>query len=197
MIIRLGLQWQWMANSKPTWVFADAAKGALRLFSDKLPDSAKNLWDAPNVLLQKFPADEFMVTTKMTFRPNERLENEKAGLTVMGLSYANIALISKKDGVYLVYTVCKDADKRSSENEVVITKLVDKNIYLRVKVSKGAKCRFSYSLDGKEFLEAGEEFQAEPGRWIGAKVGIFCTRESQINDSGYAGFDWFRVEEID
>ncbi|MFI5129730.1 MAG: glycoside hydrolase 43 family protein [Chitinophagales bacterium] len=194
---KLGLQWQWMANSKPTWVFADAAKGALRLFSDKLPDSAKNLWDAPNVLLQKFPADEFMVTTKMTFRPNERLENEKAGLTVMGLSYANIALISKKDGVYLVYTVCKDADKRSSENEVVITKLVDKNIYLRVKVSKGAKCRFSYSLDGKEFLEAGEEFQAEPGRWIGAKVGIFCTRESQINDSGYAGFDWFRVEEID
>ena len=52
-------------------------------------------------------------------------------------------------------------------------------------------------MDGKEFTDAGEEFQAEVGRWIGAKVGIFCTRETQINDSGYADFDWFRVEKIE
>ncbi|HEY6956476.1 MAG TPA: hypothetical protein VI385_14600, partial [Flavisolibacter sp.] len=40
----------------------------------------------------------------------------------------------------------------------------------------------------------GEEFTAVVGRWIGAKVGIFCTRQTQINDSGWADFDWFRVE---
>ncbi|HNA18230.1 MAG TPA: family 43 glycosylhydrolase, partial [Ferruginibacter sp.] len=54
---RIGLPWQWMANPKATWAFSDAANGVLRLFSDKLPDSAKNLWFAPNVLLQKFPAE--------------------------------------------------------------------------------------------------------------------------------------------
>ena len=192
---RIGLQWQWMANSKATWAFANSSNGSLRLFSDKLPDSAKNLWFAPNVLLQKFPAEEFMVTTKMTFNPNTKLENEKAGLTMMGFSYASITLKSKKDGIYLVYTVCKDANKEKPETETVITKVTDGNIYLRVKVTKGALCKFSYSLNGKEFTDAGEEFKAEVGRWIGAKVGIFCSRETQINDSGYADFDWFRVEQ--
>jgi hypothetical protein len=40
------------------------------------------------------------------------------------------------------------------------------------------------------------EFRAEVGRWIGAKAGLFCTGETMINDSGYADFDWFRVEQI-
>lgn len=190
----LGLQWQWMANAQPTWYFLNSSKDYLRLFSYQLPDSAKNLWDAPNVLLQKFPADEFMVTTKMNFVPNTKLENEKAGLAIMGLSYANLALKSKKDGIYLVYSVCKDADKGNSEKETVITKLNSGEMYLRVEVTAGAKCNFSYSVDGKNFTKAGEQFVATPGRWIGAKVGIFCTRETQINDSGWADFDWFRVE---
>jgi hypothetical protein len=63
-----------------------------------------------------------------------------------------------------------------------------------VKVSNWGKCSFSYSLDGKSFTETSEEFVAEPGRWIGAKLGIFCSRETTTNDSGYADFDWFRVE---
>ena len=191
---KIGLQWQWMANPKATWAFTNSSNGVLRLFSDKLPDSAKNLWYAPNVLLQKFPAEEFMATTKMAFKPNPKLENEKTGLAIMGLSYANLGLKSKKDGIYLVYTICKDADKGKVENETIITKADDRIVYLRVKVLKGAVCKFSYSLNGKDFIDTGEEFKAEPGRWIGGKVGIFCTRETQINDSGYADFDWFRVE---
>jgi beta-xylosidase len=193
----LGRQWQWMANPKSTWYFLNPSKGSLRLFSDKLPDSAKNLWDAPNVLLQKFPADEFMVTTKLNFVPNTKLENEKAGLAIMGLSYANLALKSKKDGIYLVYSMCKDADKGKAEKEIVITKLNSGEVHLRVQVTSGGKCNFYYSVDGKTFTKAGEEFIAEVGKWIGAKVGIFCTRETQINDSGWGDFDWFRVERID
>ncbi|GAA4746566.1 glycoside hydrolase family 43 protein [Flavisolibacter ginsenosidimutans] len=190
----VGLQWQWMANSKATWYFMNPSKGSLRLFSDKLPDSAKNLWDAPNVLLQKFPAEEFMVTTKLTFLPNTKLENEKAGLVVMGFSYAGLALKNKKDGIYLVHTLCKDAVKGKSEKETTVMKMNSPTVYLRVKIAKGGKCNFSYSLDGKSFTNTGDEFTAEVGRWIGAKVGLFCTRETQINDSGYADIDWFRVE---
>ncbi len=190
----LGRQWQWMANPKNTWAFLYPAKGILKLYSDKWPDSTRNLWGAPNVLLQKFPADSFTVTTKLTFTPNTKIENEKAGLTIMGFSYANIAIKSKKDGLWLVYTLCKDADKEKPEQEQQLVKLTNATIYLRVKVSAGAKCQFSYSTDGNNFTAAGELFQAETGRWIGAKVGIFCTREVTTNDSGYADFDWFRVE---
>jgi hypothetical protein len=192
----IGLQWQWMANPKATWAFANTSNGSLRLFSDKLPEGAKNLWDAPHVLLQKFPAEEFMVTTRLTFTPNTKLEREKAGLTVMGLSYAALALKSGKDGIYLVHTVCNDAMKGKEEVEKEVAKLTGPTAYLRVKVAEGGKCRFSYSLDGKSFTEAGNEFTATVGRWKGAKVGIFCTRETVTNDSGYADFDWFRVEQV-
>lgn len=189
----LGLQWQWQSNPKEYWYFMNPADGTLRLYSDMWPEGAKNLWGAGNVLLQKFPAEEFTVTTKLTFTPNTKLENEKSGLAIMGFSYAYIAVKNKKDGLYLVYTVCKDAEKGKAGDEKTITKLSNRTIYFRVKVSKGAKCMFSYSTNGSNFTEAGEAFQAEVGRWIGAKVGLFCTRESQINDSGYADFDWFRV----
>lgn len=191
--IKLGLQWQWMANPKSTWAFSNSSKGSLRLFSDKLPDSARNLWQAPNVLLQKFPAEEFMVTTKINFSPNPKLEGEKAGLAVMGLSYANLAFKSKKEGVYLVYGVCKEAQEGKPETEKELIKINSSMAYLRVKISRGARCQFSYSLDGKNYTDAGEEFQAEVGRWIGAKVGLFCTRTSQTNDAGYADVDWFRI----
>jgi hypothetical protein len=67
---------------------------------------------------------------------------------------------------------------------------------LRVTVKNGGKCKFSYSWDGKTFTSAGDEFTAEVGRWKGAKVGIFCTRQSQVNDSGFADFDYFRIEPV-
>jgi len=171
------------------------AKGQLRLYSDMIPDSA-NLWNTPNVLLQKFPAEEFTATTKLTFHPNTKLENEKTGLTIMGLSYANLAIKSKKDGLYLVYSVCKNAGKGNREQEKVIEKLNTNTVFIRVKVTNGAKCSFSYSLDGQDFTDIKEAFQAEVGQWIGAKMGVFCTRTSQINDSGYADFDWFRVTPV-
>ncbi|RYY67128.1 MAG: glycosyl hydrolase 43 family protein, partial [Chitinophagaceae bacterium] len=71
---RIGVQWQWPANPKATWAFADAGAGVLRLFSDALPDSARNLWGAANVLQQKFPAETFSATTKVTFHPNPKLQ---------------------------------------------------------------------------------------------------------------------------
>lgn len=192
----LGLQWQWMANPKAVWYFPNPSGGSLRLYSDMLPDSAQNLWGAPNVLLQKFPAENFMVTTKLTFAPNTKLENEKSGLVVMGFSYAGLVLKSNKEGIHLVHIIGKDAVKGAKEKEKILTKVTNPTVYFRVKITTGAKCRFSYSLDGHTFINAGEEFTAEVGRWIGAKVGIFCTRETTINDSGYADFDWFRVEAL-
>jgi len=190
----LGLQWQWQANPSATWSFLNPTKGALRLYSVKVPDSAKNYWDVPNILMQKFPTEKFTAVTKLTFTPNTKLENEKTGLIVAGLSYANIAVKSKKDGNYLVYTACKAADKGKAEKEEVIVKLTTSTIYLAVTVSDGAKCQFSYSLTGDKYTNVNDIFQAEPGKWIGAKVGLFCVREQQTNDAGYADFDFFRVE---
>jgi len=190
---KLGLQWQWQANPLATWSFLNPSKGSLRLYTVKTPDSAKNLWEVPNILMQKFPTEEFTVTTKLDFTTNPKLDNEKAGLTIYGLSYAYLALKSKKDGLYLVYSVCKNADKGKAEVEKTLLKLDSKEMYLRVKVSKGGKCQFSYSKDGNTFTDIEDVFEASPGKWIGAKIGLFATREQQTNDSGFADFDWFRI----
>lgn len=192
----LGLQWQWQANPKATWAFMNTSKGTLRLFSDQIPETAKSLWDVPNILMQKFPTEEFTATTKLTFSPNPKLENERTGLVVMGLSYASLSIKSKKDGNYLVYAICKGAEKGNSEVEKIIAKIDNSTLYLRVTVGKGAKCRLAYSTDGTKFIDAGTDFQAEPGKWIGAKMGLFCIRETKTNDSGYADFDWFRVDSV-
>jgi beta-xylosidase len=192
----LGKQWQWMANPQPTWYFLNPSNHSLRLYSFPFPDSAKNLWDAPNVLLQKFPADEFMVTTKISFQPNPKLENEKAGLVIMGMSYANIALKSSKNGISIVQGMCNDAIKGNAEKETVIASFKEPVIYFRVKVETGARCTFSYSLGGQNFTQAGESFTATPGRWTGARVGLFCTRQASTNDAGWVDVDWFRVEAV-
>lgn len=192
----LGLQWQWMANPAAGVYFMNPATGSLRLYAQKLPDSVKTLWDAPNVLLQKFPAEEFRVTTKLSFRPNKKTEGERAGLVIMGLSYAGIMLKSKADGVELFYTQAKDADKTKQATEERVSAINKADIYLRVEVRSGAKCSFSYSLDGTTFTSAGETFAAKPGKWKGAKVGLFCTREVNTNDAGWVDVDWFRVESL-
>ncbi|HYG20057.1 MAG TPA: family 43 glycosylhydrolase, partial [Ohtaekwangia sp.] len=191
----LGLQWQWQANPQPPWSFLNSAKGSLRLYSVKLSEEAKNLWDVPNILMQKFPAEEFMVTAKVSFTPNAKLETEKAGLVIMGMNYASLSVAKAKDGLQLIYATCNDAAKGKPESERFVS-TVKSDLYLRVMVTKGAKCRFSYSADGKNFKSAGDEFQAVPGKWIGAKAGLFCVRKEQTNDSGYMDVDWFRVESL-
>ncbi len=192
---KLGLQWQWQANPKPTWAFPTGPNGHLRLFAYQLPDSFRNYWDVPNILMQKFPAETFMATTKLTFHPN--LVGSQTGLIIMGTSYAYLSLTKMKDGIYLTYTTCIDADKGNKEDEKVIVKLTDPSANLRVKVDSGAVCKFSYSLDGTTYKIINESFDATVGRWIGAKVGIFCTHPGFTPHSGYADFDWFRIQSVD
>jgi beta-xylosidase len=189
----IGLQWQWQANPEPNWLMNNAPNGTIRLYAVKTPDRAKNLWEVPNLLLQKFPAEEFTVTAKINFKPNTKLENEKIGMIVMGYSYAHLSLLQKGGTIYLVNSVCKEANKGGVEAETNLTKLTSGLIYLRATISKGAKVSFSYSLDGNKFEIRGEGFLAEQGRWVGAKVGLYCTGESVTNDMGFAEVDWFRI----
>lgn len=186
----LSPQWQWQANQSPYWAFP--ANGTLRLFSVPLPANDKNYWNVPNLLMQKFPADEFMVTTKLSYTP--RLENESAGLIIFGADYAVISLVRKKDGAYLSHSRCINADKGKEETKSEGIKVTAADMYLRVTVTAGGVCQFSYSEDGRAYTLIGDKLVAKPGRWVGAKVGLFCTCTEKTNDAGYADVDWFRVE---
>lgn len=189
---KLGSQWQWHANPNSTWAFSFPSKGALRMNSVQLPEDFKNLWNLPNLLLQKFPAEEFTVTTKVILTP--RFEGEKFGLVVMGLDYSYIGVTNKNGRLYISQSTAKDADKGNSEIETAPFELKNGEFYLRVKVGQGAICSFSFSADGKNYQTVGEVFKAREGKWIGAKVGLFFSRPAKFNDAGTVDIDWFRFE---
>jgi beta-xylosidase len=189
---RIGLQWHWQANPQPAWAFPSPALGMLRLYAIARPEGYRNFWDVPNLLLQKFPAPEFTATAKLTF--TAMVNEDQAGLIVMGTDYAYVSVRRKPNGLWVSQTVCKDADQGKAELETAPEVVQGDTFYLRVAVSKDAMCRFGYSTDGKSYRDIGEAFAARPGRWIGAKVGLFALGTAPAREYGFADFDWFRVE---
>jgi hypothetical protein len=71
-------------------------------------------------------------------------------------------------------------------------------VELRVTIDAAARCRFSVRAAGAaSFTEVGEPFQAVPGRWVGARVGLFARSLAASPAPGYAEFSEFRVEAPD
>ena len=202
-------QWQWHANFNERWMYINAEKGYIRLYSYPVVDDYKNLWDVANLLLQKTPAPNFTTTLKLNFTPSPKYTGERTGLVVMGRDYAGLILRNTTDGLVLEQVECKNADKGKPETVHATQPLNTSTVYLKahfstdfqtIKESEGGtdlvvKCQFSYSLNGRRFQPLGKIFQVREGKWIGAKVGPFCTRPALTsNDGGWVDVDWVRFD---
>ena len=198
----LGLQWQWHANYQDTFGFT-TNMGYMRIYSHILSPEFVNFWEVPNLLLQKFPAEEFTATTKLKVSAKD--DGQMSGLIVMGWDYAYLGVEKSGEGFILKYVQCKDAEQKTPEKTSVVG-ILDKcrtfeaglypnyeiDIYLRVKVESGGKCSFYYSTDGKRFHNVGDTFIARQGKWIGAKVGLFSVAPYG-KERGWVDADWFRI----
>lgn len=197
----LGLQWQWHANYHQFFGMPTAF-GTMRLYTHKLEKDAKSLWNVPNMLLQKTPADRFTATAKIRF--TSKADDQFGGLIMMGLDYS--ALVVKRVGntFQLLQMTCKAADKGNAQSETLIATLqptaVDKteyrpgiheDIYLRMTVNDGTM-QFSWSKNGKKFETCGEPFTMREGKWIGAKVGFVSAETNPTADKGWVEADWIR-----
>lgn len=192
----INLAWQWHANPQAIWSFPNITNGSLRLYATKQKQEIKNLWDVPNILFQKLPAEEFSAIVKLKFTPNNKNTSERAGFVLMGSDYAALTLKQSEIGTTLMYVTCLKADKEHKEEETTITTITDGEVYLGIRMRKGAIAGFSYSLDGKAFKEVSKDFEAKPGRWVGAKLGLFCMRTDETNDAGFVDIDWMRISKI-
>ena len=191
---KLSLQWQWHANPQINWGFP-SAMGFFTLNCIPKPKETVNLSDIPNLLLQKFPDDEFTATAKLQFDAHS--DGEEAGLVIMGLDYSYLK-IKKLDGkIYLLQMTCTNANKKEAEKEIDKVELKNSLICLKVKVTEGGKCTFFYSENETDFKAIGKEFSAKEGRWIGAKLGFVALRENFTNDSGNLKIDWIRFNKIE
>lgn len=200
---KLGLQWEWHANYQDVFGFT-TNMGYARIYGHELSPHFKNFWEVPNLLMQKFPAEEFTATAKLKVSAKD--DGQLSGLIIMGWDYSWIGVEKQGEKFLLKQAVCKDAEQGNLEQVSTLAVLepsrkfeaglfpnYEREIYIRVHVGKGAYCRFSYSLDGKKFTEAGTLFKARQGKWIGAKVGMFSVTPHG-KERGWVDVDWFRVE---
>ena len=200
---KLGLQWEWHANYQDVFGFT-TNMGYVRIYGHELSPHFKNFWEVPNLLMQKFPAEEFTATAKLKVSAKD--DGQLSGLIVMGWDYSWIGVEKQGEKFLLKQAICKDAEQGNLEQVSTLAVLepskkfeaglfpnFERKIYIRVRVGKEAYCRFSYSLDGKKFTEAGTLFKARQGKWIGAKVGMFSVTPHG-KERGWVDVDWFRVE---
>lgn len=200
---KLGLQWEWHANYQDVFGFT-TNMGYARIYGHELSSHFKNFWELPNLLMQKFPAEEFTATAKLKVSAKD--DGQLSGLIVMGWDYSWIGVEKQGEKFLLKQAICKDAERGNLEQVSTLAVLepskkfeaglfpnFEREIYIRVRVGKEAYCRFSYSLDGKKFTEAGTLFKARQGKWIGAKVGMFSVTPHG-KERGWVDVDWFHVE---
>lgn len=192
---KLGFQWQWNANFKEEWYSLKAKKDCLRLYaSNDVLLGGKTMWHAPNLLLQKLPAPNFMATVKLRFNPLEI--GERAGIVISGNECFSLALYRDEKGTKIGYFQSYELEKRRLEREGESCEVKTAEVMLRVSVKEEAVCKFSYSVDGENFIDIGEEFKAATTLWMGSKMGIFCINFNDKNSAAYADFDYFLVEEV-
>jgi beta-xylosidase len=193
----LGMQWQWWANWDESWYSLSARPGFLRL--NAVPNPAgTTLFDHPNLLLQKFPAEKFTVTTSLDLAG--LADGDRAGLVVAGMVLGALQVRNDGSGLKITRTTLHSARPHGLKGDPVTRPEVEeaaasvsgKKVFLRLKVEPGGMCMLGYSADGEKFSDLGPAFKVVNDLWIGAKVGLFCEAAGGKSSGGYADVDWFR-----
>ena len=184
----LGLQWQWNANYKEHWYKLENEH--LVLFSQPV-DPAVQLCDVSNLLLQKWPAPEFMITVKMDI--SELVDGDYAGMVSLGGVYTALA-VRVKDGRRNLVQMTGEWTK-DNEVEKIYDSVCGDSLYLRMTVQNEELVSYEYSEDGENYKSVGEVIPATPGRWVGVKAGLFAINRRE-RESGALKVDYFLFEKL-
>jgi hypothetical protein len=101
----------------------------------------------------------------------------------MGRQYAALTVQPAGHGSQIVF-------RKNGTLEVLKTS-GSSRLKLRVQVKDGGACFFSFSEKPGHFTALADVFQAQPGIWIGAKVGLVAWSADEPA-GGWADFDYFR-----
>lgn len=180
---QLGLPWQWHANHRDDWASLAARAGWLRLFAQP---GHGDFSHTPSLLLQKFPARSFSVETCLDLAATAA--GTEAGIVITGNVTAALALRANGAQRQIVLRV--------DGQEQLLGESMSATVKLQVTVHDGGHCDF-HLVDGdgqgRTLLKG---FQAREGKWIGAKLGLYCLTVGPRNSGGWADFDYFRFARI-
>lgn len=190
-----GLQWQWLANPQPGWVRPTSEHLALTcqpMGQDR--QQLPSFYATPQLLLQKWCAREFLATTHV--QPHFLQIGDECGLTVYGERYASLGIMkTAQDSWQWIFRYGWVSDAG------IVTETTENMPYdsgfgpfleLQVDIRENGLCRFS---SRQHIFEPSLKFAAGPGKWVGAKIGIYAlnTNKNHSNTKGYAEFYDFIV----
>ena len=188
----LGLQWQWNANPKEDW-YKLTSEG-LCLNAVKQEEKIKH-GDYPNLLLQKWPAPEFICDTTLSLA--ELKANEEAGVISMGVKYALLSFARNEEGVVEASFIngeqkygkilVESTEETSTSLGTMAFADDSETITVRMSVQRVGtqdlsekeknfpleEVVFEYSTNGTDYKKAGS-YMAAAGRWVGVKSGVYC-----------------------
>ncbi len=158
----------------------------LRLFAKKSYDETHSILKASNLLTQKFPNNNFTVTTKL----NLSLENlgEKAGFGILSDDYSTLNVTKTLNGYNINHVIGKYFKEKEEVTEAILeTHDINSNeIYLRINVAeinKNAVCTFSFSTDSENFTTFKNTHIATTSTWVGAKTFLYALSDFEENNS--------------
>lgn len=188
----LGLQWQWNANPKEDW-YKLTSEG-LCLNAVKQEEKIKH-GDYPNLLLQKWPAPEFICDTTLSIAGLKA--NEEAGVISMGVKYALLSFARNEEGVVEASFIngeqkygkilVESTEETSTSLGTLAFADDSETITVRMSVQRVGtqdlsekeknfpleEVVFEYSTNGTDYKKAGS-YMAAAGRWVGVKSGVYC-----------------------
>ena len=197
----LGLQWQWLANSKTDFYSLTERPGSLRLYSQNPSGEAHPvLWNCANVLTQKLVCPAF--TADFHIDISGLQENEQAGILMIGGEYSSLAFRKEADGLKLIYfesetlkekAQIKDTNTNDKKTEnILFSTRVDYSIttaVLRIVFGTDKTCQMYYKLeDNTEFTKISFTSTPKDHTWTGAKIGMFSTALDLCKHHGFADF---------
>ncbi len=183
----LGRQWQWQANPQRWWWDLPPGDG-LRLSA--VP-SERNLWHAGHLLMQKWPAPEFSVTAVVDFgdvatrrarRPDRlrrrlRVDRRRAR---RGPAAGRVARRSRTQ---------RKADEKRNLPESMRQRGADAASDRRA----GRRVHLRGRRRQTDDARSPATFTAKPGRWVGAKVGLFAAAPAEGRQTGHVTVRSFEV----
>lgn len=215
---KLGLQWQWNSNYEESWYSLEG--GRLKLNAVEA-SPLRPVGDYRNLLLQKWPAPEFVCTAKMNL--DGLKEGDRAGYVSLGMIYSGAA-VTLEDGNYIVEKIKGvqnfDCDTAYTDEEVSQVCTIkpeeflddDKTVYFKYSVKcightvhreldipvenvPEEEITIAVSLDDKEYKDI-ITIPSKAGRWVGVKSGVFCAHNNDVKSDGqgYVTVDYVRYE---
>lgn len=163
----LGLQWQWNHNPQDDHWNLTERKGWLTMY----PLPADSLKACRNMLTQKVVGYISESTTKLN-----ATGDCYAGLFCSGKQFRAVGIC--QHGIFIEVGGVRSIVREGQFSEIYLRVLND---------SEQNSHQFFYSLDGDNFIPAGDTFPMRGGYWKGIRVGLFC-----YGNDGMAHFDGFR-----